>query len=69
MTPQEKAKELVLKMYYVENQIGEYMMTKYMSKKCALIAVNELEEFSKSFMRHYAVKEYFDELREEIEKL
>ena len=40
MNAKEKAKELVAKMYFAEDQDGFHSMNKYRAKQCALIAVN-----------------------------
>jgi hypothetical protein len=68
MTPQEKAEELIDKMYY----IGRYddkedynpAMAWERAKQCALIAVNELLEECR-LERDW----YWDRVKEEIEKL
>lgn len=42
MTPNEKAKELVDKMYFVDDPMGNYPMCFGTAKQCALIAVDEI---------------------------
>lgn len=78
MTPKEKAQELVEK--YMPHIAGadRYNTTlglydKTISKKCALIAVNEIiKEIDDKFLERYnAVDRYFyyKEVKQEIEKL
>ena len=70
MTPKEKARELVLKYLRIENTSMEWFNT-HIAKQCALIAVDEIikellecgEVWMKSRIR------YFQEVKEEIEKL
>ena len=42
MTPKEKAKELVDKMYFAKDEDGFHSMNKFRAKQCALIAVDEM---------------------------
>jgi hypothetical protein len=75
ITPQEKAKELVDKMLY----FYQGYIDKYTAKQCALIAVDELLDYTKesrfpmnsgeSFHEPYDYDEYLLEVKEEIEKL
>jgi hypothetical protein len=68
MTPQEKAKELLDKMYYSGryDDKEDYIpaMAWKRAKQCALIAVNELLEECR-LERDW----YWDRVKEEIEKL
>jgi hypothetical protein len=64
MTPKEKAKELVNKMYGDELDY----MTEGQAKQCALIAVDEILTVSK-FFKLIAETEYWLEVKQEIEKL
>jgi len=74
MTPQKKAEELVDQMYY---QIFDQRTINpwYKAKKCALIAVdNILNNFGsltdgKSHYCDYATIKYYEEVKQEIEKL
>lgn len=74
MTPQEKAEELVDQMYY---QIFDQRTpdTWNKSKQCALVAVsNILNNFGpltdgKSHYCDYATIKYYEQVKEEIEKL
>jgi hypothetical protein len=58
MTPKEKAKDLVYK-FWSELEIGFIN-----SKKCALIAVDEILELNDGYDH-----EYWQEVKQEIEKL
>lgn len=70
MTPKEKAKELQLK-YYVNIPLNSLMLDENLSKKMALIAVDEIIEAIKiadniTFM--YVI-DYYKYVKQEIEKL
>ena len=78
MTPKEKAEELVLT--YLKLQEPNYnWFHKGLAKQCALIAVDELLEYTKEsrfpmnsgygFHKPYDYDEYLLEVKEEIEKL
>ena len=79
MTPKEKAEHLVVKFdEYAESRIsdsGRDFDKKYCSKRCALIAVNEILESLSSLDLHplgtYTNPkiEYWQEVKQEIEKL
>ena len=63
MTPKEKAKDLVDKMYGV---------TDYQAKQCALIAVDEILTYQEQLLQNYKVKlenSYWYKVQQEIEKL
>jgi hypothetical protein len=65
MTPKEKALELWEKMY-------EYAIFDEAAKQCALIAVDEiLNEFPQGFKGNFEErrKQYWQEVKQEIEKL
>ena len=70
MTPKEKAKELVKRMYAVHSNSASDI-TWYFAKQCALIAVDEI------LKSHYALLtgikpstyNYWQEVKTEIEKL
>ena len=71
MTPQEKAIELVDKMYMVDDPIGNYPMCFDTAKQCALIAVDELIDQCWNY-REIDLGlslEYWQEVKQEIEKL
>ena len=70
MTPQEKARELVDKMY--NEPIGIYMMCSDTAKQCALIAVDELlNNFLSNRNTKYGKERYFfwQQVKIEIQKL
>jgi hypothetical protein len=70
MTPQEKARELVDKMY--NEPIGIYMMCFNIAKQCALIAVDELlNNFLSNRNTKYGKERYFfwQQVKQEIQKL
>ena len=71
MTPQEKAIELVDKMYMVDDPIGNYPMCFDIAKQCALIAVDELIDQCWSYREIDLglALEYWQEVKQEIEKL
>jgi hypothetical protein len=58
MTPQEKAKELLLK--FMAIQFGDFPTTD--AKRCALIAVDEMIELCESY-----VTPYYQQVKQEIE--
>lgn len=60
MTPKEKAKELVDKMYGV---------TDYQAKQSALIAVDEILNNDNNFFNTYSQNDYWLQVKQEIEKL
>ena len=76
MTPKEKAEELCY-LYQGDFEKDTLNMNWTMAKKCALIAVDELIKCTPSVERyppsiqtiHPKVKEYWIEVRNEIEKL
>lgn len=65
MTPQEKAKELFDKMYFVDDPMGNYPMCFETAKQCALIAVDEI--IKNSFPG--TIECYWNEVEQEIQKL
>ena len=76
MTPQEKAKELVNK-FLTETENRTYCgLYRTVAKKCALIAINEVQQLIKDLSSDknrfiYIVDEmnYWEEVKQEIEKL
>ena len=72
MTPKEKAKELVDKYCYAirteENGSGYYTNVIY-AKNCALIAVDEIIESMDSVMLPNPFKQYWNKVKQELEKL
>ena len=65
MTPQEKAKELFDKMYFVDDPMGNYPMCFETAKQCALIAVDEI--IKNSFPG--TIECYWQEVKQEIQAL
>ena len=73
MTPKEKAKELVKKMYVVHSNSASDI-TLYFAKCFALVAVDEiLEEFDHFPFNDYEYgtnkRQYWQQVKQEIEKL
>jgi hypothetical protein len=64
MTPKEKARELLDKYYN-----DRYYITLAQAKQCALIAVDEAIEESYLVDKTYCRQEYWQEVKQEIEKL
>ena len=73
MTPQEKAKELFGKYWAYTWHNGEKIvgLTKQAAKQCALIAVDEIIELIKIMPDNIGIhyKNYYDEVKQEIQKL
>jgi len=75
MTPIEKAKEIVDKIYFDIDYdlVGMPNTKKMVSKQCALIAVdemiNEIKEFDDEFGFSESRLNYWQGVKEEIEKL
>jgi len=70
MTPKEKAKELVEKMYLAHsNSVSE--ITHHLAKQCALIAADEVtaNNFWKDSPSDVNYLEYWYNVKQEIEKL
>lgn len=78
-TPKDKAKELVDKMYNTEHcGITHFPNKRYcdctemnifQAKQCAIIAVDEILSFIEDDRKGFNWKEYYKEVRKEIEKL
>jgi hypothetical protein len=60
MTPKEKAKEIIMKMSFETHA--------YNAKSCALIAVDEILDIN-SVDKDYDLSNYWQEVKQEIEKL
>ncbi len=70
--PKEKAEELIGKCYdtFVNDEDEHYTGTAWrLSKQCALIAVDELWNESDYTDGYYQRSVYWDEVKQEIEKL
>ena len=71
MTPKEKARELVLK-YYVNIPLNCLMLDENLSKKMALIAVDEILEAINGMVDEeigYSADDYYLKVKQEIELL
>jgi hypothetical protein len=66
ITPEEKAKEL----FDLMSGIGDehHHCTQYVAKQCALIAVDEVLQYSKAH-GFIELTEYYEQVKKEIEKL
>ena len=64
MTPKEKAKDLVDKMNYSH---PEFEM--YIAKQCALTAVDEIMKLDVVWYQGSRTYEFYEEVKQEIEKL
>ncbi|HRH52626.1 MAG TPA: hypothetical protein PLN38_04870 [Chitinophagales bacterium] len=72
MTAKEKAHELVWKMHKVKTAQGVCYLTIHEAKKCAIIAVDEIFQVNPSNKVNgglVSTKEYWQEVKNEIEKL
>jgi hypothetical protein len=71
MTPQEKAEALIKKMLSKSPNIqdGISIIDTIQAKLCAIIAVDELIELAKYTDGYYGWVDYYEEVKEEIEKL
>ena len=69
MTPREKAIELFDKYYPLVEAFSSYQQ-EYNAKQCALIAVDEILESSPEDGQGFdGIKDYWQEVKNEIEKL
>jgi hypothetical protein len=75
MTPKEKAEELLDK-YYIEHYCWsgngydvDKVITKQCQKQCALIAVEEILNKDNAFIQTNLQNTYWQEVKQEIEKL
>jgi hypothetical protein len=75
MTPKDKANKLVDRMYFIISNNGQFtgvhsIPNKFTeAKKCALIAVDELWNESDYADGYYQRSVYWNEVKQEIEKL
>jgi hypothetical protein len=76
MTPKEKAKELFDKYFLLSESATDKnlgwvisVLNKGLSKQCALIAVDEVLNFINTDAFSYTNEEYWEEVKQEIEKL
>jgi len=68
MTPKEKAINLIDKMSTHDRDIHPHC-THYIAKQCALITVDEVLNFINTDAFSYTNEEYWQEVKQEIEKL
>ena len=69
MIPKEKAKELVDKMYMIDDPIGNYPMCFDTAKQCALIAVDEIINSVDNEHVSDIYNEFWENVKQEIEQL
>lgn len=69
MTPKEKAKELVDKMYMLDDPNGNYPMCFDIAKECALVTSNEVMMYLDQIILPNPFKQYWNEVKKEIQKL
>ena len=78
MTPEEKAKELVDKMYMLDDPNGNYPMCFDIAKECSLVAVDEILDVTKrptynqdnwNEITGFRYDKFWEEVKHEIEKL
>ena len=70
MTPKEKAKELWNKFFYAQLTEGDFTLDGEIAYKCALIAIDEIINCTKNGLGVTVYsKEYWEEVKQEIEKL
>jgi hypothetical protein len=70
MTPKEKAKELVDKLFYAKDEQGFHSYNGYRAKQCALIAVDEMTKYIPNIYHNDIYKEkYWKQVKKEIRKL
>jgi hypothetical protein len=67
MTPEEKAKDLVLRYLRIDNNTIQWFNL-YIAKQCALIAVDEILEI-KSVDKDFSLSHYWLDVKNEIENL
>lgn len=69
MTPKEKAEELIRKYYsFGINKEGQ-TLSWYECKQCAIIAIDEILSFIEDDRFVFSWKDYYLEVKQEIEKL
>lgn len=65
MTPQEKAEELVLNFFRIQDDVINHETTRHEAKQCALIAVDEVIKVA----YWPTARQYWQEVKKEIKKL
>jgi hypothetical protein len=66
-SPEEKAKELVLKYLKIDNNTIEWFNL-HIAKQCALIAIDEILNIN-SVDKDFSLSHYWQEVKEEINKI
>jgi hypothetical protein len=70
MTPKEKAEYIIDKCYEVEVESVYFGVNHYLSKKFGLIVVNEIiEALHENHWQNRLIIDYYEEVKQEIEKL
>ena len=69
MTPKEKAEELVYKFAHAKSQYGFINTNKHRTKECAIISVDEILQANKVWYENSIPYKYWQEVKQEIEKL
>ena len=69
MTSKEKAEELVCNFYAIQSNEYDYGINWEMAKQCALIAVYEILNNNKILFEDVLNDQYWQEVKQEIEKL
>ena len=70
MTPKEKADKLCMRfLMHTHTEDREYDIDKNLAKQCALIAVDEILNATNSIYVFNSLNEYWQEVKQEIEKL
>ena len=72
MTPKEKAKELMDRFNYDHNsELKEYIIYQSLeeSKRCSLIAINEIQEYIIKYDNHVPDFKYWELVKKEIQNL
>jgi hypothetical protein len=72
MTPKDKARKLTLKFMKIDSdseKFDEFEMKLFYAQRCALIAVDEIIKEMDSVMLPNPFKQYWNKVKQEIEKL
>jgi hypothetical protein len=72
MKPKDKAKELTLKFMKIDSdseQFDEFEMKLFYAQRCSLIAVDEIIKAMDNVMLPNPFKQYWNKVKQEIEKL
>ena len=72
MKPKDKAKELTLKFMKIDSdseQFDEFKMKYFYAQRCSLIAVDEIIQAMDNIMLPNPFKQYWNKVKQEINKL